>query len=170
MLWGKTRMNLLWIRTMTIVILLSAGCTFNRIIPTTTPQVSDRGWTDENSVMNGICFESAFDAVGRVFILRNETELSNFFDLADNSRLCRRPVKRQSFDFSGGRILVGLWSKGIGCTARHDVAQTHQDDEARRFTMTLNLIIEGTCNYELVRPFWIGLSGVTDYEISLVVE
>jgi hypothetical protein len=127
-------------------------------------------WTDELSVMRGICFESAFDAAGRTFVMRNADELNTFFDLSDNSQLCRQPVERQSFDFSDGRILAGIWSIGSGCTARHQVTGIEVDDEQKKFTMRLRFVTEGDCNYELVRPFWVGLNSVTDYEISLVVE
>ena len=127
-------------------------------------------WTDENAVMGGICFESAFDAVGQVFVLRDDAQLINFFNLADNSRLCRRAVVRQGFDFSTGRVLAGLWSYGFGCVARHELIDYNKDDTARTLTITLRFITEGTCNYELVRPFWIGISDVVDYEIALIVE
>lgn len=140
------------------------------ITPEAQPSEAAFAWTDELAVMQGICFEAAFDARGRVFVLRNEAELTNFFDLADNSRLCRRAVQRHSFDFSSGKILAGLWSYGHGCTARHDVVSIDQDDAARILTMQLQFVTEGTCNYELIRPFWIGLSGVSDYEIRFVVE
>jgi hypothetical protein len=120
--------------------------------------------------MSGICFESAFDAAGRTFVMRNTDELNTFFDLSDNSQLCRQPVERQSFDFSSGRILAGIWSIGRGCTASHEVTGIEVDDVQKKFTMRLRFMTEGNCNYELVRPFWVGLNSITDYEISLVVE
>ena len=127
-------------------------------------------WADESGVISGICFESAFDAVGQIFVLRDDAQLINFFNLADNSQLCRRAIVRQGFDFSTGRILAGLWSYGFGCIARHELIDYNKDDTARTLTITLQFITEGTCNYELVRPFWIGISDVTDYEVSLIVE
>jgi hypothetical protein len=139
---------------------------------TPSPEFSMDGvtWTDELAVMGGICFESAFDAAGRTFVLRSEAELSQFFDLADNSRLCRQPVGRAAFDFSNGRILAGLWSYGRGCTARHEVLSVAKDDNAKTLLMRLKFITEGGCSYELVRPFWIGLAGVPDYAIEFIVE
>jgi hypothetical protein len=126
-------------------------------------------WTDENMVMSGICFEAAQDAAGQVFILRDADAQSHFYDEADNSHLCRHPVMRYPFDFSGGRILVGLWSKGNGCRARYDVLGVVRDDAAQKLTIQLHFVTEGTCDYELVRPFWIGLEGVAGYDIALMV-
>jgi hypothetical protein len=178
MLYGKTRIKFLSSGiiqiTMTLILLcVVAGCTLNRMIPTISPLATQESidvWIDANTVMSGICFESAFDAAGTVFILRDDAQLSNFFDLADNSHLCRRPVQRHPFEFNTGRILVGMWSKGRGCTARHDITRIERDDDARTFTIVLKFITEGACPYELVRPFWIGVHGISDYQISLVVE
>ena len=137
-------------------------------IPTNTP--SPYGWTDENAVMSGICFEAALDASGAAWILRSAEEHIRFYALADNSRLCRHPVQRHSFDFTEGRVLAGIWSAGMGCKARHDVLEVRQDDAAQTLTIRLDFVTEGDCNYELVRPFWIGLDDVTDYTIQLEVE
>jgi hypothetical protein len=120
--------------------------------------------------MSGICFEAAFDAADSVFVFRNAIEHIRFYGLADQSALCRHPVARNPFDFSNGRVLAGLWSKGIGCTARHDVLEVLQDDAAKSLQIRLRFVTEGDCNYELLRPFWIGLDGVSDYEIRIEVE
>jgi hypothetical protein len=127
-------------------------------------------WTDENALMSGICFEAAFDAAGDVFVLRSAEEHIQFYDLVDHSQLCRRAVQRYPFDFSGGRILAGLWSYGQGCTARHEVIHINRDDAARTFDIQLRLITEGDCDYELLRPFWVGLAGLGDYTIQINVE
>ncbi|MBC7869937.1 MAG: hypothetical protein H7Y09_03800, partial [Chitinophagaceae bacterium] len=38
-------------------------------IPAVTPTIDTfYTWIDQNAVMNGICFESALDAVGRLFV------------------------------------------------------------------------------------------------------
>jgi len=140
-------------------------------LPAPTPTIDTfYTWTDEIAVMNGICFESALDAVGRIFVLKNDEALSRFYDLADNSRLCRRPVRRNPFDFSSGRVLAGLWRYGVGCTARHDVINVQRDDAAKTILITLHFVTEGDCRYELVRPFWIGLVAAVDYDISIVVQ
>lgn len=121
-------------------------------------------------MVRGICFEAAFDAAGQVFIVRDAEAHIRFYDLADNSHLCRHPVTRIPFDFNGGRVLVGLWSKGIGCTARHNMTHFERDDRARTVVIRLQFITEGDCNYELIRPFWLGIPGVADYEIKFEVS
>jgi hypothetical protein len=120
--------------------------------------------------MSGICFEAALDTAGDIFVLRDSLAHIRFYDLADNSQLCRRPVTRYPFDFSRGRVLAGLWSDGKGCTARHDVLSVARDDAARTLLIRLKFVTEGSCDYELVRPFWIGLDGVGDYAIDIQVE
>lgn len=137
--------------------------------PTLPPTPTPYPWTDAASVMSGLCFESVYDAAGRTFVIRSADELAAFFDLADNSQLCRHPVTRGSFDFSGGTALVGLWSRAVGCKARHEVADVRRDDVARTYEIRLRLVVDGGCNYELVRPFWVGLSGLAGYDIRLVV-
>ena len=143
------------------------------VAPTSTPAPVTRtpyGWTDELSIMGGICFEAANDAAGQVFVIRDAEEHIRFYGLADQSDLCRRPVTRIPFDFGGGRVLVGRWDAGMGCKARHDVLEVARDDAARTLVIRLRFVTEGDCPYELVRPFWIGLDGVTDYDISIEVE
>ena len=126
-------------------------------------------WTDESSTISGVCFEAARDAAGRVFVLRSAEAHIHFYDQVDDSRLCRQPVMRLPFAFDGGRVLAGLWSAGVGCTARHEVIGIQRDDTARTFTIALRLVTAGDCGYELVRPFWIGLDGLGEYTINLVV-
>lgn len=132
------------------------------------------GLTDERAVTAGICFESAFDAAGRVFVLRSPDELAWLFDSSDASGFCRRPAVRGIFDFGGadgpGRALAGLWSRGTGCTADHLIEGVEVDDAARTLTVRLRFILEGACPYELVRPFWIGITGYNEYDIRLLVE
>jgi len=120
--------------------------------------------------MNGICFEAALDSAGQVFVLRSAEDHIRFYGNADATRLCRHPVTRNPFDFEGGRVLVGLWSAGQGCTARHDVLDAQRDDAQQTFALRLKFITEGECDYELVRPFWIGLDGMAGYQVSISVE
>jgi hypothetical protein len=127
-------------------------------------------WTDENAMMSGVCFEYALERAEEVFTLRDAEAHMRFYDEADDSRLCRRPVTRNPFDFDDGRVLVGLWSAGQGCVARHDVLAIERDDEARILRIDLRFVTEGDCPYELVRPFWIGLEDVSDYQIEIVVK
>jgi hypothetical protein len=135
--------------------------------PGPTPTENPYPWTDEIPTMFGICFEAAMDAADQVFVLRDAEEHIRFYDLADNSQLCRRPVRRNPFDFGNGdRVLAGLWSTGIGCVARHDVIDYRIDGDT--LSLVLQFVTEGDCNYELVRPYWIGVDGVSNVEI--VVE
>lgn len=176
---------------MFLICLIGSGCTLLGTIPdpgatgtpddlietpttdentgTGSPRGSGR-WSDASEVMQGICFEAANDAAGRVFVIRSSAELDTFFGLADNSELCRRPVKRGAFDFEDGRVLVGVWSSGRGCTAQHDVERFRRDNDAETITIRLTLVIEGDCPYELVRPFWIGIPNGQDYDITLTVN
>ena len=141
---------------------------------TLAPNLTSTPWpypfSDESAVMSGICFEAALDAANQLFILRNAAEQIAFYDLADNSEFCRHPVTRYPFDFSNGRVLAGLWSYGRGCTARHDVLDVQRDDAAKTLTIHLRFVTEGDCNYELVQPFWMGLDGVQDYDIEVLME
>lgn len=137
--------------------------------PGITPTIATLLAHDAAEVVEGICFEAALDAAGQVFILRDAEEHIRFYNLADNSQLCRRPVERIPFDFSNGHILVGMWSAGSGCTARHEIKSMNRDDEAKTVSIQLSFVTEGDCPYELVRPFWRALDDVADYEIELQV-
>ena len=120
--------------------------------------------------MSGLCFESVNDAAERTFVVLDDRDLQRLYDLADSSQLCRHPVQRGSFDFSNNRFLMGLWSRAVGCNARHEVSSITRDDVARTFIINLRLVIESGCDYELVRPFWIGLSDLSGYDVRLLVE
>jgi hypothetical protein len=122
---------------------------------------------DSLPVMQGICFESAWDAAGRVFIMRSAEEHIQFYDAADNSTLCRRGVERFPFDFTGGDVLAGLWNRGIGCTASHEIVNYQGDDLAKNIQIEVLFITDGDCPYELVRGFWVGIPNAQDYEITI---
>lgn len=157
-------------------LLLLSGCMLqptNFDTPTLSPPIFPTAvpaWTDASEMISGICFESALDAAGQVFIMRDEAALKAFYDAADNSQLCRHPVKRVPFDFSAGRVLAGLWSRGQGCVAYHEVLGVQRDDTARTLVIGLRFIPEGDCNYELVRGFWVALDGAADYQITILIE
>lgn len=120
--------------------------------------------------MSGLCFEAALDAADQTITLRNVAALIAFYDSIDERNLCRLPVTRGSFEFTGGHVLAGLWSSGRGCTARHEVIDYMRDDAERTFTLRLRFITEGDCDYELLRPFWIALAGAGDYEIQILLK
>lgn len=137
------------------------------VLPTVT-LVSD--WVDASGLVSGVCFEAAFDAAGQIFILRNAADLTNFYNQVDNSNLCRRAITRQTFDFSRGDVVVGLWSVGAGCAARHDVFAFERDNDPEEIRLILGLDTQGTCNYELVRPFWVSFPDAQDHEITVSVD
>jgi hypothetical protein len=136
----------------------------------TLPRSSAYPWTDENAVMSGICFEAALDAVGKDFVFRSAQEHSRLYDLADNSHLCREPVTRIPFEFANGRVLAGLWRAAEGCSASYDGVDVKRDDTAKTIAIELRLVVEGTCGYELVEPFWIGLDNAADYQVRITVK
>jgi hypothetical protein len=135
-----------------------------------TPTISTLLTQDASDVMAGICFAAAADAAGQVFVIRNAEEHIRFYELADNSRLCDRPVERRPFDFEGERILAGLWSAGTGCTASHEVLSMTRDDDAKEVRLRLRFVTEGDCDYALLRPFWLALDRVADYDVEIQVE
>ncbi|MCA9907405.1 MAG: hypothetical protein KC519_02065 [Anaerolineae bacterium] len=127
-------------------------------------------WQDANAIMSGICFEAANDAAGQLFILRSADDLASFYDLADGSELCRHPVQRDPYDFGSGNVLAGFWNRGVGCIAFHEVVEVLRDETAKILSIRLRFVTQGQCNYELVRPFWIGLENMADYDIRISVE
>lgn len=145
------------------VCLLLGACQFTYM-----PRPDAVDFEAANDVVAGICFEAAWDAAGQVFVLRSTADHIRFYDLADNSQLCRRPVERVPFDFDG-RVLVGLWSRGTGCTARHDIRAVTRDDAARVVAFVVDFVTAGDCGYDLLRPFWLALDGITDYDVIIDV-
>ncbi len=127
-------------------------------------------WSDANSVMSDVCFEAADSLSGRVFVLRYPEDLIAFYDQIDNSLLCRHPVTRYPFDFGNGNVLVGLWGKARGCRAWYEILDVMRNDSQRSFVVKLHLVTEGSCNYELLRPFWIGLDGLADYSVQIILH
>lgn len=132
------------------------------------PMTLPDGLRDEMTVMQGICYEAARDASGRVFILRNAIDHIRFYGEADASALCRRPVTRYPFDFETGRILVGFWQLGRGCTAHHDLLEVERDEAAKIMRLIVRFVTEGDCPYELVRPFWISIPDAADWQIEFL--
>lgn len=138
------------------------------ISPTATPLPF--GLEDAIDVMSGICFESAEDAAGRVFVMRSAEDHIRLYDLAEHSALCRRPIIRNPFDFSNGRILAGIWTAGIGCVADHEILNYVRDDAAKTLTFDLRFVVGGECAYQLVRPFWVAIDNAQDYEVVINVK
>lgn len=130
--------------------------------PTATPPPFP--WTDEIPTMYGVCFEFAEQQVGTPTVIRSGAEHTAYYERADAA--CGRPVQRVPFDFGDDeRVLAGIWSAGTGCTADHEVID-HSISEGT-LAITLRFITEGDCNYELLRPFWVGAAGVNDVTITV---
>ena len=140
------------------------------IAPPLTPDTATGRWVDEREHVRGICFEAGWDAAGQIFILRDAADHVRFYDLADNSNLCRRPVGRVPRDFSAGYTIIGLWSAGRGSTAAHDVNRVQRDADRQTLVIEVTFSTVGDCPYDLLRPWWIGVEGVADYEITLIVN
>lgn len=134
-----------------------------------TPAEYPSGLVDALPVMSGICFEAAYDAAGDIFVLESADAHINFYDLADNSQLCRQPVDRYPFNFSAGGVLAGTWSYGRGCTAHHTITAYDRNDFQQTIDITAEFSTEGDCYYELVQPFWVGIPSAQGYEISITV-
>lgn len=120
-------------------------------------------WTDAAAVMSGVCFEGALAAGGQVATLRTADDLARFYDAL--TPYCRLPIARVPFDFAAS-TLVGTWSVGRGCTARHDLLEQHGDGGT--LTLRLRFVTEGDCDYELLRPFWIAVPA--GWDVTLVFD
>lgn len=137
--------------------------------PTVAPSTSTPPWTDASRVFDGVCFEAAQAISGQVFVLRNAQDHIQFYDRIDQSGLCRRAITRHPFEFGNGQILAGLWSAGHGCKAHHQLIAYQQDDANQRLIIVVRFITEGTCNYQLLRAYWIGVDGLAGYDVQIVV-
>jgi hypothetical protein len=151
-----------------LVPLISAGC-LQDFVPDLTAPTAEPPPQDAADLVRGICFEAAFDAAGQVFVLRSAEDLIRLYDLADHSRLCRRPVARVPFILADDQVVIGTWSAGVGCTARHEIESLIRDEAARRMTLSVRFETEGDCPYELVRPFWLVLDQAAGYELELIL-
>jgi hypothetical protein len=105
---------------------------------------------------------------GQAFILTSQEQLDSLYDQIDSSKLCRRPIARQTFDFTG-RAVVGTWTYSPqGCTARHDLIRTRRNEENRMITLRYRFTVEGDCPYELIRPLWVAVENPDSYNLRLV--
>jgi hypothetical protein len=137
------------------------------ILATPTPNY---GWTDVNNLMDSVCFEAALDAAGRVFRIANANALEAFYSQVDHSQLCEDPVNRAAYPFNDNDMIVGLWSSGTGCTARHEVQIVRRDDAQKQEAIQLQFITEGDCPYELVQPFWIAIPQSANFNVQIEVQ
>lgn len=166
-----------------VFVLLATACTLGTTpsptpVPERTPDVPveatatpvpELPWNDVASVMEGVCFEAAFDVRDQVFVFRNTAELTAFFDMLDGLGVCRRAIERGTFDFADGQAIAGLWSYDFGCTAQHTLVDFTREQSPPSISIRLNLEIGGDCPYELLRPFWISLRDAASAEITIEV-
>ena len=123
---------------------------------------------DERATFSEVCFAAAAAYTSHPTILRSAPSLRQFHaQLADR---CRRPLPAPHFDFTMGRILFGIWSRGEGCGARHILTQYERDDAAGRITVRARLVTFGDCPYELLQPLWLSAPAGRDYRIDLRVD
>jgi hypothetical protein len=167
-----------------LAILLTSGCIRLEPINTDTPTVVEVsteqsalasptpnfGWTEVNDLMEGVCFEAALNAAGQVFRIPNANALDEFYSQIDRSQLCEDPVNRVAYPFNDNEMIVGLWSSGMGCTARHEVQNVQRDDAQKQEAIQLQFTTEGDCPYELVQPFWIALPQSADFNVQIEVQ
>jgi len=127
-------------------------------------------WQPMRYTVDNVCFEYAQSVATQVFTLRSAEDHIRFYDAIDDSQICRRPIERVPVNFNGGFLIIGLWTPASGCTGRHDLLRFRQDDNAKSIEIELKFVAVGTCNYELLVPFWIGLDGAADYDVTVSVE
>lgn len=137
------------------------------LAPTNTP---DYGWEDVNYLMESVCFEAAMNVAGQVFKISDANALQAFYTQLDRNQTCEDPINRVAYPFNNNESIVGLWSEGIGCTARHEVQNVQRDDTQRQETIQLQFVTEGNCPYELLQPFWIAVPQSTGYNFHIEVQ
>ena len=162
-------------------LLLTSGCIRLEPLATATNAVAspsaallatptaDYGWTNAQYVMQGVCFEAAEQLLDTVYTLRSSAELERFYSQIDLREYCQQPIKRETYPFSEGDVLVGIWNAAAGCTADHAVQAVERDPANRRIAIQLRLVTAGDCPYELIRPFWVVIHNADGYtaEISI---
>ncbi len=137
------------------------------IAPTSTP---DYGWKDVSYLMETVCFEAAMHVAGQVFKIADTNALNTFYMQLDRDQGCEDPINTMTYPFNDGEVIIGLWSAGMGCNARHEVHNVTRDDTKRQETIQLQFIIEGECPYELLQPFWIALPQSAGFNIQIEVQ
>lgn len=137
------------------------------ILTTPTP---DFGWTDAKYIMQGVCFEAAEQLLDNVYTIRSTAELERFYSQIDLREYCEQPIQRESYAFTSGDVLVGVWNAASGCTAEHLVQAVHRDPSISQIDIQLQLTSSGDCPYELIRPFWVVVHDAEGDAINLQVN
>lgn len=164
-----------------LVLLLASGCIRLEPISTATSEVvaspallftptPDYGWTSALAVMQGVCFEAAEQLLDNVYTIRSEAELERFYSQIDLREYCEQPIKRESYPFSEGDLLVGLWNASTGCTADHIVQAAERTPTNQHIAIQLQLVTAGDCPYELIRPFWVVIHNAQGYTVDVTVN
>jgi len=165
-----------WVVGLSFIIIMLAGCglatehdtpgtepTYTiAAIPTDLPSVTPpletitEPYENAGVLLDGVCFEFLYSLDGDAWVWTTPGDLVAFYDRADESELCPAPVSREDFDFSE-RYLVGAVQVTSGCDAAHHVIDTVTDDAARTQTIVAQLMVSGTCDYDLVQPLLIAV-------------
>jgi len=153
-----------------LLVLMVSGCWLDAYTVPDSRTPAPPALDDVTGVHAGICFEAAFELRERVFVIGSASQHIAFYEWIDAADWCRWPVERRPFEFSEGALLVGLWSYGRGCNARHDVLAVNRDDRTRQIAIQLAFVTDGDCPYELLRPFWVRLPAAQGYTVTLTVE
>ncbi len=111
---------------------------------------------DAGPLFAGLCFKFLQTLSGQTLVLDTPDDLNALYDRVDQSKLCRDPAARQSFDFSA-RQIVGTVLTGQGCTLDISYLGDHLDDTTHQRIVLLSAVIGGDCEYDLVRPLWLAI-------------
>ena len=104
------------------------------------------------------------------FKLNNQNVLNGFYTQIDRNKVCEDDINSMAYPFNDGEMIVGIWSSGMGCSARHEVLNVQRDDAQKQEAIQLQFVTEGDCPYELVQPFWIALPQSADYDVQIAVQ
>lgn len=126
-------------------------------VSTPLPFEADNPYQDASAIMEGVCFNYWIEQVNRVFVIGSAQEHIRFYNDVDESELCRFPVDRHPFDFTG-RIMVGAVNVGTGCQAITEPLALVTDAANQTVTLRVGWGVTGECDYRLVRPFWVSIA------------
>ena len=123
-------------------------------------------FTDASFLLDSVCYDALLSVTGQHFLLRNQIELTQFFNQLNTQGLCEVSLTSPQFDFSH-QMVVMAFEAVQGC----DAAFTPMIMEAT-FTaqIILDFQVQAGCNYELVASF-VGATERLNYEtITITVN
>jgi hypothetical protein len=166
-----------------LMMLILAGCNIqtDTIVPTlpniviesateaplSTPSTE---YTDASLVMSGLCWGAMFELRDTPFVIMNAEQHIEFYNQVDQLQRCPRPITRYPHDFNDGSALVGIWSYGMGCTAQHTITNFERDEATQTINIQAQFTTQGECNYELLRPLWLSIPNVQEFQITLISD